>query len=221
MALDTYTNLRAAIADYMARSDLTGAIVDAIAIVEAIGNRGGFMPGAGQVPALRTSGNEGRDTATLAAASSTPGRIALPTDYLAIRSIKISSTTPIVELDYLTPQQLDDRYVMGATGRPVAFTIDAGEIRFSHAPDLDYTLSLGYWRVIPPLATNASNWLLTAAPQVYLHGAAAWLYGGYVKNPQAGAWDGQMFAGAITALNGADQQARYGGQLSIRPLTVA
>lgn len=44
------------------------------------------------------------------------------------------------------------------------------EIELAPTPDANYTIEMVYRQNIPALASNTTNWLLTAAPDLYLYG---------------------------------------------------
>jgi len=218
MALSTYTELQAAVADYMIRTDLTNPIIDAIRLVEATLNYGGAGAG-GVIKPLRIRQMELRATATMTSGDDT---IALPTDFLASRELKITSSTNSgvpPPLRYITPEMLDELYSPVTTGKPEAFTIIGSEYRFRPVPDSAYTLENNYYKPIPPLASNATNWLLTAAPQVYLRGALAEMRS-YMKDQQEADRQLAQFTMAVEALRRGDRDARYAGPLQMRPQNV-
>jgi len=97
----------------------------------------------------------------------------LPGDFLETKSLKLN-TNPITALQFETVDALD---VMKSTqylssGRPKYFSIVGGQIRVLPVPDGSYTGELTYYAKLTKLSsTNATNWLLTQAPDVYLYGA--------------------------------------------------
>ena len=54
---------------------------------------------------------------------------------------------------------------------PGGGVVVSNEIELAPTPDAAYTIEMVYRQLIPPLATNATNWLLAAAPDLYLYGA--------------------------------------------------
>jgi hypothetical protein len=93
----------------------------------------------------------------------------------------------------------------------------ANQIQLAPAPDGTYTVEVDYYEVIPPLASNSTNWLLTAAPDIYLYGslleAAAFL----LDDPRVPLWQA-AYAQCIGQLNSADRNARWSGsRLQVRP----
>src|SRR5512139_2968887 len=145
MALSTYTELQAAVASWLARSDLTSQIPDFIKLAESKLNR-----------TLRTRQMEQRSTAAAAE------YMALPTLFLEMRNIKTTGS-PVYTLEQRAPFEMD-ALDDGTSGQPSRYAIIANQIRLAPTPDATYTLEIDYWEQIPPLASNSTNWLLTAAP---------------------------------------------------------
>jgi hypothetical protein len=156
MALSTYTELKAAIADWLDRTDLTTQIVDFITLAEAEFNRTLFVPQREEV----------------SSASASDGTITLPDDFWSMRSLYIDSD-PKTYLEQMNMGELRNRYSASATGRPQNFALQSGnELVLAPSPDTAYTLVLNYWQTIPALSASvASNWLLDSYPDIYLYGS--------------------------------------------------
>ena len=95
MSINTYSELKTSIANFLARDDLTARIPEFIEIAEARINR-----------ELETREQEKRATATLTANNQ---YVSLPTDLRQLRSVKLNNN-PIVTLDYKSPDMLDQEY---------------------------------------------------------------------------------------------------------------
>jgi hypothetical protein len=204
MALSNYIELQASIADFLTRGDLTAAIVDFIRLTEA----------------MLDSGDEARNIEPLrhrlmetTSADNTPtsGDITLASDFLEMISVRYTATDP-TELDYASPKWLHDAYPTTESGTPRYYTIVGStlKIRPTGTSDIDYD----YYKKIPALASNSTNWLLTLAPQVYLNGAIFWasIYGG--TSPEAGMASLALFRSAIDGLGVTDR--RRAGSFTIR-----
>lgn len=157
MALSTYTELKASVADWLNRTDLTSVIPDFIALAEAQIER-----------TLRT-----RQMIVRATASIDTEYSAVPGDFLETKSIKLN-TNPVTALTFESVDALDDlkstTYI--SAGKPQYFSIVGGQIRVLPVPDNSYTAELIYYAKLSKLSsTNATNWLLTQAPDVYLYGS--------------------------------------------------
>jgi len=157
MALSNYTELKASVADWLNRTDLTSVIPDFIALAEAQIER-----------TLRT-----RQMIVRATASIDTEYSAVPADFLETKSIKLN-TNPVTSLTFETVDALDSlkstTYI--SAGKPQLFSIVGGQIRVLPVPDSTYTAELIYYAKLSKLSsTNATNWLLTQAPDVYLYGS--------------------------------------------------
>lgn len=194
----TYTTLQAAVASWLARSDLTSQIPDFIMLAEAKLNR-----------SLRTRQMEQRSTAAAAE------YMALPTLFLEMRNIKTTGT-PVYTLEQRAPFEMD-ALDDGSTGRPSRYAIIANQIRLAPAPDSTYTLEIDYWESIPPLASNSTNWLLDAAPDVYLYGALLEASAYILDDPRIPLWM-DAYTRTINQLQTADRRARWSGSpMAVRP----
>lgn len=212
MALSTYTELKAAVADYLARSDLTSPIVDAIRMVESRLNYGGDAGGTPMKP-LRIRQMENTSYASMVAATES---LTLPTDFLAVRTVKITSENPDRALQFMTPEIQDERYGSDTTGTPESFSIVGTAYRFRPVPNTAFVVRNDYYQAIPALASNASNWLLAAAPHIYLYGALMEMREYMIDREDATRMSGRFMA-AVKALRDGDRDARYGGSIQMRP----
>lgn len=157
MAITTYAELKTAVANFLARSDLTDRIPEFISMAEARMGR-----------ELETRSQEKRATATL---TSGDAFVSLPTDLRSVRMVKLN-TTPTEVLEYYTPQKINELYASGGSGKPRAYTIIGGEIKFAPTPDSAYTAEIVYMEGVPDLSdSNTTNTILTRHPDLYLYGA--------------------------------------------------
>src|SRR5262249_5701306 len=144
MTIQTYADLQAAIASWLARGDLAANIPDFIAIFEAVANR-----------RLRVRQQGGVATLTPLGSVAT-----LPADYLAWRRLTSSGATSR-ELEYVHPSYLHALYPNAPAGTPRLFTIEGATLTV--APRSDSPLALDYFQKIPALSNvNPANWLLAA-----------------------------------------------------------
>jgi hypothetical protein len=157
MALTTYNELKASVADWLNRTDLTNVVPDFISLAEAQIER-----------TLRT-----RQMIVRATASIDTEYSAVPADFLETKSIKLN-TNPVTALTFESIDSLDGlkstTYI--SPGKPQYFGIVGGQIRVLPVPDGTYTAELIYYAKLNKLSsTVASNWLLSQAPDVYLYGS--------------------------------------------------
>ena len=201
MALSTYSELKASIANFLNRSDLTTEIQDDfIKLTEADFNA-----------KLRIRQMEQIDTVTINAET-----VTVPTGFISVRSFYILSGNKY-PLEYLTPSNLFETRGGSRTGRPRAYTIEADneteQFRFGPSPDTSYTGYLSYYKAIAALSdSNTSNYILSTHPNIYLYGSlyhAANFLGG-MDPDQKQNWL-QMYIASLERCENNDKQDSYGG----------
>lgn len=192
MAIDTYTTLTAAIAEWLARDDLTARIPDFVTLAESKINR-----------VLLHPGMEARTTVTVDTGGSDPEFIDLPTGFQTMRSVRLSGVAGKPRLSFMTQTQMDDyRYsVDNVTGQPIYFSIIGSEMQLAPTPNDDYDVEIIHRANIPALtSTNATNWLLTLAPDLYLYGALLESTAYNQNDERIGVW-GAAFQTCLDQLN--------------------
>lgn len=209
MAITNYTTLQTAVADWLARSDLTAYIPDFIALAEQQIYFGSDDPAFPTDP-LRVRQMETVTTLTL---STNP--VNLPSDFLEQRRVYINDTnrTP---LSPVSPEQLLTDYPSSATGRPVEFAIEGNAARFAPSPDSSYEVPVLYYAKPDPLATTTTNGVLTAYPMVYLYTALTQAAPFCNNDERIQTW-ARMAAAAINAANGQAKAGRWAGSIRIKP----
>jgi len=157
MALNNYANLKIAIANFLARDDLTSEIDDFIDLTEADFNR-----------RLRVRNMETVDT-SFTVDSETE---ALPTGFLQARSFILTSSTPDQTLELTTAYHQANTSGFERSGVPKMYSIEGSNFRFSPTPDTAYTARLTYYKAFDSIdGTTTTNHILTNHPDVYLYGA--------------------------------------------------
>jgi len=205
MALSTYAELKASVADWLNRSDLTSAITDFVSLAEAQMERD-----------LRTRQMIVRANATINTEYS-----ALPDDYLEAKSFKLTGTNPISPLVFQTINAIDDLQVTyTSSGQPKYFCVIGGQIRVLPTPDTSYVSELIYYGKLSKLSTsNTTNWLLTLSPDVYLYGSLLQAAPYLQDDARIQVWAG-LYQKGIDALNIADERGSMtGGALMARART--
>ena len=202
MAISTYTELKASIANWLNRSDLTSEIADDfIKLVEADLNA-----------KLRIRQMEQIETITIDSETET-----VPTGFIAVRSFYILSGSTKYHLNYITPANLFAIKGGSTTGIPRVYSIESDngveQFRFGPAPDTTYTGYLQYYKAFTPLSvSNASNYILASHPAVYLYGTlfhAANFIGG-IDQGQSQMWL-SMYQTALERLEDNDQNDSFSG----------
>ena len=151
MAITTYANLQTAIANWLARDDLTNYIPDFITLFECAAAR-----------KLKVRLQETTTTLTPSAGVAT-----LPTDYLGHRRVTWSGS-PTRELDYVAPPVWASMFSDSATGIPSIFTIEGAYLRVK--PLDDTALTFTYNQRTTAISAGL-NWLFTNHPDAYLFGS--------------------------------------------------
>ena len=155
MALDTYAGIRAAVANYLDRTDLDGRIREFITLAEARFNR------VIRAPDMLTR----TDSFTVDSQYET-----LPTGFLEASRV-VLLTSPVTVLEFLTPEEIAEvRNVHSSAGKPVYYSVSGGNFEFLPTPGQAYTASVLYYQRITAVSSSF-NWLATSHPDIYLYGA--------------------------------------------------
>ena len=205
MALTTYAELKTSVGDWLNRSDLTTAIPDFISLAEAQIERN-----------LRTRQMVSRSTATIDTEYA-----AVPADFLETKSFKLN-TNPVTPLQFETIDSMDTLSVVySSSGKPRFFSVVGGQFRFIPVPDSSYTGELTYYAKLSKLSTsNTTNWLLTAAPDVYLYGALMQAAPYLQDDARITTWASLYKAGLEELKLADDRGATSGGTLIARARTL-
>ena len=198
MALTSYSTLKASVANWLNRTDLTDEIADDfIALTEADFN---------SKLRIRKMINQ----ATITIDSETES---LPTGFLQVRNFYILSGGIKHSLRYVAPSHMDQLRGTSTSGTSQSYTILGDTLRFSPKPDSSYTGYLNYYKSFDALSdTNTSNWILTNHPAIYLYGSlyhASNFLGG-IEPSQAQQWL-QMYGTAMERLEINDREDQYSG----------
>lgn len=157
MAITTYAELQAALADWLNRADLDQQIPDFISLAESTLN-----------DVLRTSHMVASATSAIS-----NSRVTLPSDALEIVYVQVAST-PNQPLEQITPQQLVmlRRARTKSAASPKFFAVVGRDMLVTPTPSSATSLDIEYYQKIPALsASNTTNWLLEQAPHIYLYTA--------------------------------------------------
>lgn len=200
MALANYTDLKAEVASYLARSDLTSFVPDFILLAEAKMNR-----------RLKAQAMETKTTSF----SINAEYVNVPSDFIEVRHFYITSSNPGTALQYMPPEEMTRQFA-NQTGKPLYYAPVGSQFRFAKSPNTTYTATLVYYAKIPAMASNATNWLLTAHPDAYLYGSLLEAEAYMQNDPRIPVWK-QGFEEAIADINGSSSASRYGGQLAVKP----
>ena len=187
----SYSTLKTEIAAYTHRGDLTSYLDTFIDNTEAKMNR-----------KLRMSEQE-----TSTSIAVTTSDVTLPTDFLEVQEIHVSSS-PDAVLEYLTPFQYKSKDST-ETGTPRFYTVMDDTIKVY--PVSSCTVVLHYYKSITALDdTNTTNFVITRFPELYLHGT---LYeaGLYMQDANMAALHGQEFNRVADEANRASRKRKTSG----------
>lgn len=194
--MTTYTQLKADIADMINRSDLTSVIPTFIRMAEARINRD-----------IRHWRMESRAETEIDSQFH-----ALPTDWLETISFHTNAdgTNPIELMSKAEMQKRRGR-TDDATGRPSFYALIGGQFEFYPTPDGTYSSDLLYYAKTPALSdSNATNWLLDEAYDVYLYGSLLHTAPYLQEDERIQTW-GALYLEAAGALNDASNKAEWSG----------
>jgi hypothetical protein len=153
VAISNCSELKSAIENWLDHNLFTARVPEFIALFEAAANR-----------RLRVRQME---TSTTLAPSS--GAAALPADYLSWRRVTWTGSSR-VELQYVHPSYLQAAYPSSPSDAPRMFTVEGSTLKIR--PVDDTALEFDYFQKVPALSDSvATNWLLSAHPDLYLFGS--------------------------------------------------
>lgn len=208
MALTSYSALKASLADWLNRDDLTSVIPDFVSMAEAQLER-----------RLPTQKMVQRLSIAISAQFTS-----LPSDFLSAKSLVLTSTAPVQPLEFLTEDELDaKKSIYRTTGKPRYFALVGNQIEVLPPPDTEYTAELTYVTTLAKLSdSNASNWILERHPDVYLYGSLLQAAPYLRDDERVGLWT-PLYAQAIEDMIIQNERAAFSqGRLSmkVRPTRV-
>ena len=196
MTITTYTELKAAIADWLVRDDLTAVIPSFISLAEAQMQR-----------VIRHHKMMQRAEAEI-----DTRYFVLPNDWLeTVRFHLRGDRTYRLELTSLD-DMLQLRQANGdPSGIPTHFAHVGQQLEVYPSPSGAFDVELLYHKQIPALSdSNTTNWLLADHPDVYLYGALL-QSAPYLDDDQRMQVWSTLYGNAIQAINQESKKARYSG----------
>lgn len=199
MSIATFDELKSAIQDWLKDDDVSARTEDFIRQAEEVHENGGETPEGAKIHPIRIRAMEKRATTTGDGTRYLP----LPNNYLQMRRLRVTGdNTDLVQVT--SPSQLLEFWVT-ALQPPRYFSV-AQQLEFNspHSSELEMYY---YERITKLSSSNASNWLLLNAPNVYLYGSLIHA-APYIRDDQRlGMW-GTLYFSAHKALLNADLAAR-------------
>ena len=197
MAITTYSELQASIANWLNRDDLTAVIPDFIALAEARISRD--LRHWSQEKRVITDANERYEN--------------LPNDVLEVRQVQLTGGGLITSISSMDMER--KRSENNAAGKPRHMRLTADQIEFYPTPDSSYSVTMLYYGRIPALTNlEPTNWLLRDAPDVLLYGSLLQSAPYLADDARITVWAG-LYQTAIDALNTENEKARVAGPLSM------
>jgi len=196
MSIANYSELNTAVANWLDRDDLTDRIPEFIALCEARFNR-----------LLRIRAMEYKQTASTVSGQR---NLALPTGFIQMRNLQINAS-PIVPMQYVTPEIYDRLYGSTLTGTPQMYTIIADEIQLGPIPGSVLTIEMLFYKKFDALTASATtNWMIINAPDVYLYGCLLEAEPFIMNDPRVQLW-AAAFEQSITSMQEQDNKDRHSG----------
>jgi hypothetical protein len=160
-AITGYASLKTAMADTLARSNLTSFLDNFIQSWEE--------------DFLREPKNFGRWMETSLSSAIASSVVAVPSAYLGLKYAYVNGS-PSSRLDRVSLNQLYGRYPRGGTtSTPVWISRDTSNFVFGPEPDSTYTIKGVYWAkptLIRSFAADAAaHWIIVNAPDLALYGS--------------------------------------------------
>ena len=196
MAYTSYSDLKTAVANYLARSDLTSQIPDFVHFAENRLRR-----------ELRIRQMLKVATATATAGDST---VSLPADFLELRDIHIAAT-PVRTLEFLSPSSFFRTARTTESGVPTAYTVLASEFQFAPIPDSAYTYKMLYYSAPTYLSdANPSNAFLANCADALLYASLAEAEPYLMNDARIATW-AALYQRAIESLSTSDDRSEFAG----------
>jgi hypothetical protein len=184
MAISTYSELKTAIADWMARSDISGSATDFITLAEARLNR--------LLEVVAT-------TASLTGVSSS--NVVSIASLQVVEPVSLYITANVRE--YFVPQSaLGTFYEQDVPNIPSNWAIEGSNIRFDCPLDIPYPIRFTYQGRFALSDAAPTNEFLTNNPDLYLAASIVWGCT-YTKDPAVAAWKGALdeFVAEVRSIN--------------------
>jgi hypothetical protein len=196
MAISTYSDLKTAVADYLARTDLTSKIPDFITFAENRLRRD-----------LRIRQMLKLVNAAMTANDST---LSLPSDFLEMRDIHLN-TTPNSALEYLSPNIFYRNADATNTGVPKRYTLLASDFQFAPIPDSAYNVRMLYYAAPAYLSdSNTSNVFLANCADALLYASLGEAEPYIMNDERLNTW-AALYQRAIDTINASDDRGEYAG----------
>lgn len=199
MSLADYTALKASIADWIHRADVSatsGQVDDFIDMAEAEFNA-----------KLRVRSMESQTDIAMSG-----GYLSHPSDWLGWKRLSVLVASVPQDTEPASNEYLDV-VGPGTTGQPFYYAVRGSRTYFNRTTN--YTVRANYHASITPLSASATtNWLLTKYPQAYLYGTLLQATAYIGDDPRIGLWK-QAYDEAMQRVLDDSVKALHGGQTPV------
>ena len=204
--MDNYTELKAFIADFLARDDLTTQIPTFVSLAEQ------RMSRELQIALLEATAQ----IAVLANASTAD----LPTDLRSIREVAmIDADNDRTVLEYVTPSQWNTRDQDATQTKTEFYTVVANQIKLMATPSAAITLEITYNGGVAALSDAApTNTMLTRHGDAYLHGSLKQAFD-FLQDEQRSIYHDAQFTRCLAEIDRDSDKQRFGNDLQVRRST--
>lgn len=196
MAITTYAELKSAVSDWLAKSNLSARSADFIMLAEKRLLR-----------RLRILGLEATQSGNLVSGSR---ELALPTNYREAKAFYIDAN-PIEPLKPVTADAFFATRHSYESATPRIFTVIGSNFLLGPTPDSDYAYVLHYLSKVDPLSdVNTQNWLLSNHPDLYLYASLLEAEPFLKNDARILVWRGYL-EDALQYVGVEDEYSRYSG----------
>ena len=199
MAITTYTELKDSVADFLNRDDLASVVPTFISLAEAQLQRD-----------IRHWRMEARASGQVSGGDQ---YMQIPADWVETIRLHVTGggTKPLTLQSRATIADLRAKKNDIAGGDLRFYAHADGQFELYPTPSEDTDFELLYVQKIPALSdSNASNWLLEYAPDVYLYGALLHSAPYLAEDARIQVW-AQLYSAAVQRINQASDDAKYSG----------
>lgn len=203
MTIATYSELVDEMGAWLNRANLNDRIPTFIRLFEARMNR-----------RLRSPDMEQTSTQDIA-----PGveAYSLPFGFVSARMVYIDGV-PRVNLTPMSAQSLRTEFTGQETSSPSAYAMIGNQVVLAPTPVAAGTLTIVYYRSLSGLSeTNATNWLLSEHPDVYLYGSLCMAAGFEKDDERLNVWKAAWDEALAEITDHGNRKRLPGGPLATRP----
>lgn len=199
-----YASLKTAVADYLARSDLTSFIPN---FIQAAENRIYRELRVRQMINGHTVNTVAGDSSVLIDDLS----VITIAQFLEIAAMAVEGGGTTTFAERANKQVMTREYPPPASGRPKLFRTASQTILLAPIPDSVYTLHVDVYERAPAMTENDDDpWIVTDAPEMVLYAALVEAEPFIKNDPRIATWE-QKYTQARDSLQAADRREQMGG----------